>query len=117
MLTRRFLRRQVLSNLLAMIVENNGVVEVPAVDVPIVVEIDHTGVVVVGTCMVACSRTFLCGIDFFHDSTGLSFHIATCDSNNSSVKGFSKDFVVDICRCTSVSSLSPFFVLLVLLEV
>jgi hypothetical protein len=100
-----------------MIVENNDVFEVPAVDVLIVVEVAHTGVVVVDTCIIACSRTFLCGIDFFHDSTDPSFLIATYDLNSSTVKGFSKDFVVNICRCTSVSSLSLFFVLLVLLEV
>jgi hypothetical protein len=100
-----------------MIVENNGVFEVPVVDAPIVVEVAHTGVDVVDTCMVVCSRTFLCGIDFSHDSINPSVHIATYDLNNSSVKGFSKDFVVDICRCTSVSSLSRSFTLLVLLEV
>ncbi len=104
-------------NFLMMIVENNSVFEVPAVDAPIVVEVVHTGVVVVDTCMVVCSRTFLCGIDFSHDSTDPFFHIATCDSNNSSVKGFLKDFVIDICRSTSVSNFSQFFVLLVLLEV
>jgi hypothetical protein len=100
-----------------MIVENNSVFEVPDVDAPIVVEVVRTGVDVVDTCMVICSHTFLCGIDFSHDSIDPSVHITTYDSNNSSVKGFSKDFAVDICQYTSVSSLSQFFVLLVLLEV
>ncbi len=102
---------------LAMIVENNDVFEVQAVDAPIVVEVVHTGVVVVDTCLGVCYRTFLCGTDFSHDSTDQSFHIPTYDSNNSSVKDFSKDFAVDNCRCTSVSNLSRFFILLVLLEV
>jgi hypothetical protein len=100
-----------------MIVKSNDVFEVPDVDAPIVVEVVHTGVDVVGTCMVACSRTFLCGIDFSHDSIDPSIHIATYDLNNLSMTGFSKDFVVDIWRCTLVNSLSRFFVLLVLLEV
>jgi hypothetical protein len=43
-----------------MIVKSNDVFEVPDVDAPIVVEVVHTGVDVVGTCMVACSCTFLC---------------------------------------------------------
>ena len=104
-------------NFLLMIVKSNDVFEVPDVDALIVVEVVHTGVDVVDTCMVICSHTFLCGIDFSHDSIDPSVHIATYDSNNSSVKGFSKDFVVDICWCTLVSSLSRFFVFLVLLEV
>ena len=100
-----------------MIVKSNDVFEVPDVDAPIVVEVVHTGVDVVGTCMVACSCTFLCFFFFSHDCIDPSVHIRTYDSNNSSVKGFSKDFAVDICQYTSVSSLSQFFVLLVLLEV
>jgi uncharacterized membrane protein len=67
--------------------------------------------------MVACSCTFLCFFFFSHDCIDPSVHIRTYDSNNSSVKGFSKNFVVNICWCTLVISFSRFFVFLVLLEV
>ena len=96
-----------------MIVENNGVLEAPVVDVPIVVDVVHTGVGVVDTCMV-CVCSFLRDIDFFHDRY---VPIETCGSNSSSMKGFLKHSVVDSCRCTSMNSLSQFFVLSMLLEV
>ncbi len=106
-----------LLNFLVMIVENNGVFEVPVGDAPIVVEVAHTGVDVVDTCMVVCIPTFLSGSDSAGDSTGPFFHIEIYDSDSSNVKGFSNHFVVDVCRRISVSSLSQFFFLLVLLEV
>ncbi len=104
-------------NFLEMIVENNGEFEVPVVDAPIVVEVVHTGVDVVSTCMVVCIHTILNGSDSVGDSTGPFFRIGIHDSDSSSVKGFSNHFVVDVCRRISVSSLSLFFFLLVLLEV
>ena len=100
-----------------MIVKSNDVFEVPDVDAPIVVEVVHTGVDVVDTCMVVCSRMFLCGIDFSHDSSVPIGRIETCGLNSSSVKGFLTHAIVDGCRCSLMSSLSQFFVLSMLLEV
>ncbi len=104
-------------NFLVMIVENNGEFEVPVVDAPIVVEVVHTGVDVVGTCMVVCIHTILNGSDSVGDNIGPFFHIEIYDSVSSSMKGFLNHFVFDVCRRISVSSLSQSFFLLVLLEV
>ena len=99
-----------------MIVENNDELEVPAGGVPIVCAVVRMGVGFADTCKVFV-HTILNGNCFVGDSTGPFFHIVIYDSDSSSVKGFLNHFIDDVCRRTSVSNLSQFFVLLVLLEV
>jgi hypothetical protein len=91
-----------------MIVESSDELEVPVVGVPIFVEVDHMGVDVVDTCMVF-DHTSSCAIGSDGGSIGPLVRIETCGSSSSSVKGFSKEFVVDVCRSILVSSLSLFF--------
>ncbi len=99
-----------------MIVENNDELEVPAGDVPIVDAVDRMDVDFADICK-AFVHTILSGNGSADGSTGPFFHILIDDLDSSSVKGFSNHFVVDVCRCTLVSNLSQFCVLLVLLKV
>ena len=66
-----------------MIVESNGVLDAPVVDVPIVGGVVHMGVGVVDTRMV-CVRSFLCDMDFSHDSNAPIGRIVTSGLNSSS---------------------------------
>jgi hypothetical protein len=99
-----------------MIAENNDELEVPAGGVPIVCGVVGMGVGFAYTCKVFV-HTILNSNDSAGYSNGPFFHIVIYDSDSSSVKGFLNHFVDDVCRRTSVSNLSQFFVLLVLLEV
>jgi hypothetical protein len=84
--------------------------------VPIVGAVVRMGVGFADTCK-AFVHTILNGNDSAGDSTGPFSHIVIYDLDSSSVKGFSNHFVDGVCRCTLVSNLSQFFVLVVLLEV
>ena len=79
---------------------------------PIVGAVGRMDVDSVDTCK-AFVHTILIGNDSADDSTDRVVHITIYDSDSSSVKGCSNHFVDDVCRRTSVSNLSQFFILLV----